>query len=129
MAAHRGEGHQFTDGNQILYFFCEENIVSHAACVVAILTVSSDQARELELELVRCIVASRSEEGCQRYVISRDQDHAGRFTAEERWASTEAFEQHLETPHFRSLAALLDRLDASVQLMKVTPLDEISDAI
>nr|WP_249206768.1 putative quinol monooxygenase [Gluconobacter cerinus] len=112
-----------------MYFFCEENIVSHAACVVAILTVSSDQARELELELVRCIVASRSEEGCQRYVISRDQDHAGRFTAEERWASTEAFEQHLETPHFRSLAALLDRLDASVQLMKVTPLDEISDAI
>ena len=117
----------FHDG--AAFRFLKDLMMSHSACVVAILTVSADRARDLELELVRCTVASRKEEGCQRYVISRDMETAGRFTAEERWASTAAFEQHLETPHFRALAGLLDRLDATVQLMRVEPLDEISDGV
>ncbi|WP_245528470.1 putative quinol monooxygenase [Gluconobacter morbifer] len=103
--------------------------MSHLTSIVAVVSVSAEHAATVEQEFVRCTVASRQEEACKRYVVSRDLEKEGRFTAQEEWASREGFEEHLQTPHFRALARLLEKLGAKVDVLRVRPLDDITDAV
>ncbi|GBR47340.1 putative quinol monooxygenase [Neokomagataea thailandica] len=91
--------------------------------VVAIVSVAPENAPELQEELARCLRDTQMEDGCISYQISRDVEKEGRFTAVEQWISRSAFETHLKTPHFQSLAALLQRLDAQLELMQLEPLE------
>lgn len=51
-----------------------------------------------------CMQATQAEEGCERYVFSGDLVDQGRLYVSEQWASQEAMDAHMATPH---LAALL----------------------
>ncbi|MEQ1786770.1 MAG: putative quinol monooxygenase [Acidimicrobiales bacterium] len=51
-----------------------------------------------------CMEATQAEDGCERYVFSGDLVDQGRLYVSEQWASQEAMDVHMATPH---LAALL----------------------
>nr|WP_294914240.1 putative quinol monooxygenase [uncultured Neokomagataea sp.] len=97
--------------------------MTQAVHVVAVVTVAPEKAPELQGELARCLRDTHKEAGCVSYTISRDLEKIGRFTAVEEWASREAFEAHLQTPHFQALAALSQTLDAQLDVMQLQPLE------
>ena len=56
-----------------------------------------------------CMEATQAEEGCERYVFSGDLADPGRLHVAEQWASQEAMDTHMATPH---LAALMGAMGA-----------------
>ena len=56
-----------------------------------------------------CMEATLAEEGCERYVFSGDFTDPGRMYVSEQWASQEAMDTHMATPH---LAALMGAMGA-----------------
>ena len=53
--------------------------------------------------------ASRLEPGCLHYCFSADLDSQTSFYLTEEWASEEALQAHVQTPHFASFIAYLGR--------------------
>jgi len=51
---------------------------------------------------------THAESGCILYALHRGADDPGRLTFVERWASREALDEHLKSPH---VAALLERVE------------------
>ena len=50
-----------------------------------------------------CMAATRAEEGNEGYVFSGDLEDEGRFHVTEHWASQEAIDAHMATPHMATL--------------------------
>lgn len=69
-----------------------------------------DQLKEVLLSL---IAPTRSEEGCISYSLHQDCDDPSVFMFYENWASREALDVHLQTPHLQGLAARADELFAA----------------
>ena len=59
--------------------------------------------------VTECMEATQAEEGCERYVFSGDLADPGRLYVSEQWASQEAMDTHMATPH---LAALMGAMGA-----------------
>jgi quinol monooxygenase YgiN len=55
---------------------------------------------------------SQAEPGCLHYRFSADLESVGRFYLTEEWASEDALQSHLRTPHFAAFLAQLDRCEA-----------------
>ena len=53
----------------------------------------------------RDVTESRAEAGCVRFDLLTDQSAANKFCLYEVWASSAAFDQHCQTPHFKEFAA------------------------
>jgi quinol monooxygenase YgiN len=69
---------------------------------------------------------SRAEEGCLEYEFWADLRGAGRFHVFEAWASQEAFDRHLATPHlkaFREARARLGVLAFDLHRYRAEPAD------
>jgi quinol monooxygenase YgiN len=69
---------------------------------------------------------SRLEPGCLDYAMTADPDDEARIRVYERWASAEALEEHLRTPHikaFREASAGLVRRSRSLHRMVVASSD------
>jgi len=60
--------------------------------------------------LTTCMMASRDDEGCEGYVFSSDLVDPGRFHTFELWASLEAMEAHMATPHMATLMTQMGEL-------------------
>ncbi|AQS91762.1 MULTISPECIES: putative quinol monooxygenase [Gluconobacter] len=102
--------------------------MSQTVHITAVVTVAAEHAAAAEQAFAACVVSSRKEEACRQYVISRDTEKAGRFVANEIWASEAGFEAHLASPHFKVLGEVLAKCGAQAEIMKVQPLDESADA-
>ncbi len=57
--------------------------------------------------VTECMEATRAEEGCEHYAFSGDFADQGRMYVSEQWASQDAMDTHMATPH---LAALLGKM-------------------
>ena len=70
-------------------------------------TIDFDPAkREEAIAAVNTAVeATLAEEGCEGYVFSGDLNDPGRFYIAEQWASQEAMDAHMQTPHLAALMA------------------------
>jgi quinol monooxygenase YgiN len=76
--------------------------------VVAILHVTPDEADAVRAAALACVAPSRAEAGCHEYTFNKDGEHASRFVFIERWASRQALEEHMQTPHFKTMAAVFE---------------------
>ena len=68
-----------------------------------------DQVKDVLLSLIG---PTRSEKGCITYCLHQDCDDDSVFMFYENWASKEALEEHLQTPHLQALVARADELFA-----------------
>jgi quinol monooxygenase YgiN len=66
-----------------------------------------DQAIET---VTACMEATRAEEGCEFYAFSGDLTEPGRFYVSEQWASQEAMDVHMQTPHLAALMGAMGSL-------------------
>lgn len=71
--------------------------------------------------VMTCMEATRAEEGNEGYTFSSDLHDEGRFHVAEHWASQEAMDIHMATPH---LVALLGQMgDFGVTAASLTKWD------
>ena len=75
-------------------------------------TIDFDPAnRDKAIETVTaCMEATRAEDGCEFYAFSGDLNDPGRFHVSEQWASQEAMDAHMATPHMATLMAAMGGL-------------------
>jgi quinol monooxygenase YgiN len=71
--------------------------------VIARIKAKPGREAELEQELRAIIVPTHKEAGCLRYTLHRSMGDPAFFVTIERWASKEAVEQHMATPHIQAL--------------------------
>lgn len=57
-----------------------------------------------------CIAPTRAEPDCINYDLHRDREDASTFVLYEGWRSQSALDAHMQTPHFKTLAAALTEL-------------------
>lgn len=57
-----------------------------------------------------CMAATRAEDGNEGYTFSGDLEDDGRFHITEHWASQEAIDTHMATPHMATLFAQMGDL-------------------
>jgi quinol monooxygenase YgiN len=60
-----------------------------------------------------CMEATQAEDGCERYVFSGDLADQGRLYVSEQWASQEAMDTHMATPHLAALMGAMGTLGVS----------------
>jgi len=83
--------------------------------VVGSLKARPDQVEEARQVLAGLVEPTHAEAGCILYALHQGVDDPTRFAFVERWASREAIDAHLASPH---VAALLERVD---ELFAETP--------
>lgn len=74
------------------------------------LKVKEGAAKNLEAAFVKAARATRKEKGCRAYDLSRSTDDPTRYLVYERWQSVAALEEHLATPHIKTLLGQLPAL-------------------
>ncbi|MCH4088636.1 MAG: antibiotic biosynthesis monooxygenase [Acetobacter sp.] len=91
--------------------------------VVAILSIKPGYESEVAEAMKACVAPTLSEPGNLAYTPFKDLDTVGKFMFIERWESREALAAHMETPHFKKMAAALENmLAAPLQVHILTPL-------
>ncbi len=80
--------------------------------IVVFANVRAKEGREAEFgEVVRKLVReTRTEEGCLQYDAHQATENPCAFAFYERWASKEALDFHLRTPHIAEAFAVLPEL-------------------
>ena len=78
--------------------------------VVARAVARPDKIDELRSVLLPLIEPTRQEPGCIRYEMLQNNSDPTDFTFVEEWESDAALDAHLETDHFREVAAKLPDL-------------------
>ena len=71
--------------------------------VIAEAIAKSGQEGALYRTLHACVAPTRAEPGNRGYTLHQDLDNPARFFFYETWASREALNVHLTTPHFKAL--------------------------
>lgn len=69
--------------------------------IVATLMIKDAYKEEFPQELRNLVTASRAEKGCKQYDLHKDHNNDSVFVFIERWASSQAVEEHNESGHFR----------------------------
>lgn len=77
---------------------------------IAVLKAKQGKTDELKKELLAMIEPTRKEPGCLEYILFESTERAGDFYMREAFKNKAAFDFHVDTPHFRALAAKLDGL-------------------
>ena len=54
-----------------------------------------------------CVAPTRAEDGNHQYVLHTDAQDPSLFVFIEHWQSQQALDRHMQTPHFKKLAAAL----------------------
>ncbi|MBO1359062.1 antibiotic biosynthesis monooxygenase [Acetobacter sacchari] len=89
--------------------------------VVAIVKAKPGKVEEVIAAITPCVALSREEEANHAYTPHRDLDDPETIVFIERWASRDAFNAHLETEHFKTMADKLGDLLAqpiAIHLLK-----------
>ena len=71
-----------------------------------------DEATAAFQELVE---PTHAEDGCILYALNQGTDNPRRLAFVERWASRDALDAHLETPHIQAILGRLDELFADLR--------------
>ncbi|MFT8418571.1 MAG: putative quinol monooxygenase [Acetobacter sp.] len=96
--------------------------MSDEITVVAILKTKVGCEENVAQAMAACVAPSRAEATNHQYVPNRDLDDPQTLIFIERWASRQALADHMETPHFKKLAATLEgKLDAPLQVHILQP--------
>lgn len=80
--------------------------------IVVLAHVRAKAGRESEFaEVLRTLIkATRTEEGCVQYDAHQATENSCAFAFYERWASKEALDAHLQSPHIAAAFATLPEL-------------------
>jgi len=78
--------------------------------VVATIKAKPGKESEVKEELIKLITPTRAETGCINYDLHESVEQPGVFVFYENWASQQALEEHLNTPHLKALKAKADAL-------------------
>ena len=75
-------------------------------------TIDFDPAKRDEAiaAVTACMEATRAEDGCEHYAFSGDFTDPGRMYVSEQWASQEAMDAHMGTPHLAALMGAMGSL-------------------
>jgi quinol monooxygenase YgiN len=75
-------------------------------------TIDFDPAKRDEAiaAVTACMEATRAEDGCEHYAFSGDFADPGRMYVSEQWASQEAMDAHMATPHLAALMGAMGSL-------------------
>ena len=73
--------------------------------VAAFIHAERGQEAAVKAALLACVEPTRAEEGNSLYVLHNDEQDPLLFVFIEHWASKQALEQHMQTPHFKKLQA------------------------
>ncbi len=76
--------------------------------VAAFMHAQSGQEAAVRHAATACIAPTRAEAGNQMYVLHQDSKDAALFVFIEHWDSQQALDQHMQTPHFKTLTQALD---------------------
>lgn len=96
--------------------------MSDEITVVAVLKTKVGCEDAVAKAMAACAPASRAEATNRQYVPNRDMDDPQTLIFIERWASRQALADHMETPHFKQLAAALEgKLEAPLQVHILQP--------
>lgn len=76
-----------------------------ALTVIARLKARSGSEEELARALQSLLAPTRAEAGCITYDLHRSHEDPGLFVFTESWASREAWEAHMKTPHLAEFSA------------------------
>ena len=71
--------------------------------VIAEAMAKPGQEKALYRTLHACVAPTRAEPGNRGYILHQDLDNPARFFLYETWTSREALDEHLKTPHFKTL--------------------------
>jgi quinol monooxygenase YgiN len=92
--------------------------------VIAKATARPGSEHELERELRASIPPSHEEPGCLRFALHRSSEDPAVFVAVERWASKEAWDEHMAAPHIKRVMETTPALMAGppeVQVLEALP--------
>ncbi|MEH2261001.1 putative quinol monooxygenase [Nostoc sp.] len=78
--------------------------------IVARIIALPNKVEELKAVLLELIEPTRQEVGTIEYKLLQNQYDPTDFTFVEEWASSEALNTHLDSPHFQAAAAKLEGL-------------------
>ena len=78
--------------------------------IVARIIALPNKVEELKAVLLELIEPTRQEVGAIEYKLLQNQYDPTDFTFVEEWASSEALNTHLDSPHFQAAAAKLEGL-------------------
>jgi quinol monooxygenase YgiN len=67
-------------------------------------TARAGEEGEVQRVLLQLAKATRAEPGCLAYVVHRSHEEPSRFQIYELYVDEDAFQHHLESEHFRTLA-------------------------
>ncbi|HWW60638.1 MAG TPA: putative quinol monooxygenase [Thermoanaerobaculia bacterium] len=81
--------------------------------VIARARIQSGRESEMSAALLANAAASRGDAGCLSYSVIQGAEDPLLFGTVERWASKEAFDAHMATPHVQQLFAAITPLLAS----------------
>ncbi|MBI3805481.1 MAG: antibiotic biosynthesis monooxygenase [Nitrospirae bacterium] len=89
--------------------------------LTVIVQAKAKPGKEAALEKAwRAIIApTYNEPGCLRYLLHRAVEDPALFISIERWASKEAIDQHMATPHIQSLLKQVPDLVAGVPQIQI----------
>jgi len=75
-------------------------------------TIDFDPAKREDAiaAVTACMEATRAEDGCEHYAFSGDFTDPGRMYVSEQWASQEAMDTHMATPHLAALMGAMGGL-------------------
>ena len=76
--------------------------------VAAFLLAKPGQEAEVQRAAVACVSPTRAESGNQAYVLNRDTKDPSLFVFIEHWKSQQALDEHMNTPHFKTLAQAVE---------------------
>lgn len=92
--------------------------------VIATARAKVGSERELEKTLRESISPSQEEAGCVRFALHRSTEDPAVLVAVERWASKEAWDAHMATPHIQRVMETAPALMASppeIQILELLP--------
>jgi len=78
--------------------------------IVAHIIALPNKVEELKVVLLELIEPTHQEAGVIEYKLLQNQDDPTDFTFVEEWASSQALNTHLDSPHFQAAAAKLEGL-------------------
>ena len=91
--------------------------------VVAIVKVKPGHEAEVAQAIMECVAPSRAEAANSQYIPHQDLQNPQTFVFTEKWASPQALAEHMDTPHFKAMAARLEgKLAAPLELHTLRPL-------
>ena len=93
--------------------------------VTVIATIQSKAGKENETALLLrgLLSPTRSEPGCNKYLLHRRKDNPRMFYFVESWATPEALQTHLNSAHIKQAMARGPELLESIDIAEVDPFE------